>query len=305
MKKRNKYRIRRIFLFGIILLTLVVGMNLAKDFMGYSFKPEKVYTESMKSPVELMDTGNMNLYSKSAIVMDLDTKEVLLEKNRGERIYPASMTKVMTALLAVEDLNPSSRLKIESETMDQMMKEGASLAGFSTGELVTVEDLIYGTLLPSGGEASITLANAISGSEKEFAVAMNEKAQSIGMMNTNFRNSTGLHSEKHYTTVEDMAILLEYALKNEKFEKYFTSFEHVTENNLLLTSTIIKKEDTTTENGQILGGKTGYTSKAGLTLSSLVEVNGRKYIIVVGNADGSPYTEQFNIMDVKTIMENL
>ena len=105
--------------------------------------------------------------------------------------------------------------------------QNASMAGFLPGEKVKVIDLLYGNILPSGGECSIALAEQISGTEQKFAELMNKKAQELGMNNTHFTNATGLHDESHYSTVRDLSILLQYALKNETFHKIFQTKKDV------------------------------------------------------------------------------
>ncbi len=282
----------------LILIVKTVTKNIKDVFISKSIATSSDIENSI-----VIDENR--LHSKNVLILDPASGEVLYAKNAENRIYPASMTKIMTVLLGAENLNLSESSRVEHDTVSDMFQNKASMAGFKGGEMVKNIDLLYGSILPSGGEASITIANEVSGNEDNFAQLMNETTQLIGMKNTNFKNATGLHDNNHYTSVYDMGRLLEYALKNETFKDIFTKTEYTAENGLYMESTLTKKESIQTNNGEILGGKTGYTQEAGLTLAALVDVNGREYIIVVAKNDGNLFTEQYNIIDVKTIMEYL
>src|SRR5699024_6501471 len=126
-----------------------------------------------------------------------------------EKIYPASLTKIMTAIVAIENLpDLDEQIYLSEDMFEKLYSENASMAGFLPNEKVAAIDLIYGALLPSGAESCIGLADAIAGSEKSFVKLMNEKAEELGMNDTHFTNSTGLHDRNHYTTVNDIAKLL-------------------------------------------------------------------------------------------------
>lgn len=253
------------------------------------------------------------LHSRYAVLMDMDTGEIIGECRGTQRMYPASLTKLMTAIVAIEnteDLN--STLTLPEALFSKLYLENASLAGFEPGEIVTLRDLLYGMLLPSGAECCIAYAEYIAGSEDKYVDMMNEKARELGMVNTNFTNTTGLHDEKHYSTARDMALLLHYALENEEFRSIFTSRRYtVSSTNIhpegfTMYSTMFKNLDSTELlQGEILGGKTGYTQKAGLCLASLANVNGREYILVTAKADGNHKTVQYNIEDALKVYDNI
>jgi D-alanyl-D-alanine carboxypeptidase (penicillin-binding protein 5/6) len=223
------------------------------------------------------------------------------------------MTKIMTALIAIEEMpNFQKKIRIPGEMFDVLYAENASRAGFEPGEAVTVEDLIYGVLLPSGAECCLTLANEIAGSEQEFVNLMNKKAREIGMENTQFRNSIGLHDESHYSTASDMAKLLRYALKSSTFRNVFTSNQYTTSpsnfhpKGLTFNSTLFRYlENATVTGGQLLGGKTGYTQEAGQCLASLADIEGEEYILVTAGAPGDQMTEQLHIDDAIKIFDRL
>lgn len=258
-----------------------------------------------------IDTGD--LHSACAILVRLSDKAVLMQKQGDERIYPASLTKMMTAVVAIENI-PDLQKKIElsSSIFQPLYKADASMAGFLPGEKVRAIDLLYGALLPSGAECCIGLADEISGSEESFVKKMNEKADRLGMSNTHFTNSTGLQNENHYSTVKDLSLLLDYALQNQTFREIFTSSRHSTAatnkhpDGITFTSTLSQNlKDQTLPGGEILGGKTGFTDEAGLCLASLAQIGGKEYILVTAGAEGDHKTEPYDIDDAREVYQRL
>lgn len=254
------------------------------------------------------------IYSQNAILVDNKTGDVLLEKGANQLIYPASLTKIMTSIIAIEHFdNLDKKLVIEQKVLEELASRNASVAGFQAGDEVTIEDLLYGTMLSSGADASTTLAMAISGSEEEFAKLMNEKAKELGMEKTHFENASGLHHPNHYTTLNDLSKLLSYALKNEQFKKIFTTSSHITKplksqkSGLVLSSTLFNKLwNPTLENGvTIIGGKTGYTGQAGLCLASLARKDGKEYYFITANAKSDSSNYAYHIEDAIQVYSKL
>lgn len=255
------------------------------------------------------------LHSSYAILLDGQTGQVLAEKNGDARMYPASMTKLMAALVAVENTkNWDVTLEIPQEIFAGLYLEHASLAGFDPGEKVKPEELLYGMLLPSGAECCTTYALWLAGGEENFVAWMNEKAQSLGMESTHFENTTGLHDEEHYSSVHDMAVLLRVCLENDILRRILSaeSFQTAATSRhpqglsmeSTLFQTIEQNRDLSRQKAKgeragvtLLGGKTGYTSQAGLCLASFALVNGREYILVTAGAEGNHYTEPLHIQD--------
>ena len=133
-------------------------------------------------------------------------------------MYPASMTKVMTVILALELMDDMKKTTVITQSdIDTVWETGASSANFEVGETVTYEDLLYGAILPSGADATRALANNLCGSQEAFVDKMNELAQKLNLKDTHFVNTTGIHDENHYTTVHDMALIVQYAIQNEDF----------------------------------------------------------------------------------------
>ncbi|HEX2944751.1 MAG TPA: D-alanyl-D-alanine carboxypeptidase [Clostridia bacterium] len=266
--------------------------------------------------IELVPSASISsdkLYSPNAILIRLSDDTVLLQKNSEEKIYPASLTKMMTAIVAIENSpDLKGEIKLTNSVFQGLYEADASMAGFQPGEQVRVIDLLYGVMLPSGAECCIALADQIAGSEKNFVKIMNQKAAELGMYNTHFENTTGLHNENHYTTVKDLSILLGYALQNDTFREIFTSARYSTphtnkhSDGITFYSTMFKELDNQNiTSGEILGGKTGYTDEAGLCLASLAKVDEQEYILITAGAKGDHHSEQYNISDAFAVYNSM
>jgi D-alanyl-D-alanine carboxypeptidase (penicillin-binding protein 5/6) len=253
------------------------------------------------------------LNSSNAILVRLKDHTILMQKNSEEMIYPASLTKMMTAIVAIEHLpNLQDEIKLTNSMFQELYEANASMAGFQSGERVSAIDLLYGVMLPSGAESCMGLADHIAGSEQNFVKIMNQKAADLGMVNTHFENATGLHNENHYTTVQDLAILLSYAWQNDTFRELFTSSRHSTQSTNMhpggITFYSTMFEDLDNQNiidGEILGGKTGYTAEAGLCLASLAQVGQQEYFLISAGAKGNHRSEQYHVIDALTVYNRL
>ncbi|MCM1159530.1 MAG: hypothetical protein NC300_12665 [Bacteroidales bacterium] len=319
IRRKVRLYIRRTVFAAVVALVLFLGVKavgslFSRDDANVSVSDEEIgggedtgSGEETAESISDSPDGLKNLYSPYVIFVDRDSGEVLAEKNAQDRIYPASLTKIMTAVLAVEYTEKLDKtVVLPKDFFEELYVEGASVAGFEPGERVRLRDLLYGILLPSGAECCIAFAERIAGSEEEFVGMMNRKAEELGMLNTHFCNSTGLQEAEHYSTVEDIAVLLRYALNNEDFRAAFTSRYYATASSeehpegMTFYSTMFKHMDNAEIiGGQILGGKTGYTAEAGLCLASLAEMGGKEYILVTAKAAGDHQTEQFHILDAK------
>jgi D-alanyl-D-alanine carboxypeptidase len=253
------------------------------------------------------------LNSPNAILIRLNDHTILMQKNSEEKIYPASLTKMMTAIVAIENLPyPKEEIKLTNSTFRGLYQADASMAGFQPSEQVRAIDLLYGAMLPSGAECCIGLADQIAGSEQNFVKLMNQKAADLGMKNTHFENATGLQNENHFTTVKDLAILLSYALQNDTFREILTSSRHSTPptnmhpRGITFYSTMFEElNKQNIINGEILGGKTGYTDEAGLCLASLAKVGNQEYILISAGAKGDHHSEQYDITDAFAVYNSI
>lgn len=231
-----------------------------------------------------------------AILVDADAGLVVAEKNGSAKMYPASMTKVMTLLVACEHITDlSEKLEITQDIVDYVKKEGASNCGFKAGEQVTMQDLLYGLILPSGADAALALVRRIAGSEEQFVTLMNQKAQQLGISaTTHFTNCTGLYNDNHYSTAEDMAIIMRAASQNSVAATILTTRSYTTQANnkrstgLSFSNLFLKRIDTQTTGGQVNFAKTGYVAKAGnCAVSYFTAASGRHYICVTGKTSGA------------------
>ena len=260
--------------------------------------------------------------SGAAILMDLKSGRVLFEKNADDKNFPASTTKIMTAILAIENLEYDMVLTA-SETAIDIDRDGSNM-GILNGEMLTVEQLLYGLLVHSANDAANVLAEAVSGSISEFVVLMNDKAKELGMTNTSFINAHGYHHAEHYMSARDLAILSSYAMKNEKFraivqtptyeipptEKYQET-RYLSSNNMLINPMKGRKYLYSPAKGI----KTGHTNDAGFCLASYAEKDGASYICVTMNApidenDNHSFKDTINLFEygfknykVKTISD--
>lgn len=238
-----------------------------------------------------------NISSPAALLMDLRSGKLLYEKNINKKMYPASLTKVMTAIITLEkcDLN-----EIATVSYDAVMSlsSGYVTANLQIGEELTVEQLLYVLMVGSSNDAAIVLAEHISGSVEDFSKLMNEKAKELGCTNTNFVNPNGAHDENHYSTAHDLALIAKYALQNETFRTLVstTSYKLPTTNKYdkedrLFTTTnalLIVNNNTRADNyyyKYATGVKTGFTTPAKNCLIASANKDGLELLTVVLGAD--------------------
>ena len=252
---------------------------------------EKTYTPA--SVTDATKTLDLELYSENALLIDLESNTVLVQKNADARIYPASMTKVMTVLVAAEHIeNWDETFTMKQSIIDPLFLADASMAGFVHGEEVSMTELLYGAVLPSGAEATEALAIVTAGSEEAFAALMNEKAQELGLQDTHFVDASGLHDENHYTTLSDMAIIMQAALDNPHCREVLTSVNHTspatTQNpeGVAMTNRFLYRiRPQQSGNVDIQAAKTGYTAQAmNCCVSYGIMENGRAAICVTAHA---------------------
>lgn len=244
----------------------------------------QVQAEETNETIKAVE-NNLNIKSEYAILINLNDDRILYEKKANEKMYPASMTKVMSALVAIEQIDDLNTTYVITEKDLQGLKEAnASVAGFIEGEKVTYKDLLYGLLLPSGADASNALAHSLFGSQEAMVLKMNEKAKALNMRKTHFVNASGLHDDQHYTTVYDMSVLLKEALKNDMFKTVFCSETYQTSNGrMTMHSTAYKQSrEHQLDISIISGAKTGFTNEASLCLASYVQQGSEEYIMVSG-----------------------
>ncbi len=267
----------------------------------YPFADGRAGNARLSMPDSVMLVNASLITSANAVVADVASGSVIASRHGSEAMYPASMTKVMTLIVAVERLPHEDSLKdtvvISQEIYDRMVAEGSSGIGFEPGETLSVEALLYALMLQSDGIAACELANYIAGSEEAFVALMNQKAASMGLTSTHFENPTGLHHPDHKSTALEIASIMAYAM-NMKLCRTIMTTEHIRVPflmangvqkhydiyNKLLVHTFADNPSHHPTGMKLLAGKTGYTPESGSCLVTYAEsADGHGYVCVTAN----------------------
>lgn len=270
---------------------------------------ESVVSDSTsETTTALIDTHgidtDISINAEACILIDADTGVVLYEKNSHEVLYPASITKIMTVLLACEEGNLSDTV-VHSENAVFGIGEGSSHIGMDVGEEVNFEDALYGILLESANEVCMAIAEHIDGTVEKFVDRMNEKAAELGCKDTHFANPHGYHDDNHYTTCYDMALITKAAVQNEEFLKIFSTVDHtIPPTNKNVERYLHNKDKQMRPTSpyyyeNIIGGKTGFHDQALNTLVSYAGKDDVKLISVVMKDNGAAlaYEDSAKLLD--------
>lgn len=241
--------------------------------------------------------------AEGAVLYDVTRNQVLYEKNADTRYYPASITKIMTALLVLERCNLNDTVTF-SQTAVTNLESGAVTLGVKAGDQFTVEQCLYGLLLKSANEVANGLAEHVSGSISGFADLMNQKAASLGCTNTHFVNANGLNNANHYTTARDMALIADAAFSNPTLCKIASTVNYdfpatasiPSVRKLTMGHKMVNPAKSEYYSG-IVGGKTGYTSLAGNTLVTCAERNGTRLAVVILKSRQTHYADTKALLD--------
>ncbi len=240
--------------------------------------------------------------SETAVVYDATTNQILFDKNASQSMYPASMTKLMTALLTVENASLDDTVTYSATAVNDL-ESGAANVNLVEGDTLSVRDSLYALLLKSACEVANGLAEKVGGSQENFVAMMNQRAQQLGCQNTHFDNASGLNSNTHYTTAYDMALITKAAFDNETIRTIDNTINYtlpasknrgelkITNGNKMLNPANSQYYE------GIIGGKTGYTSKAGNTLATAVEKDGHELIVVVMKSSQKHYEDTKALLD--------
>lgn len=226
--------------------------------------------------------------SEAALLMDMENEQILFQKNADKRMYPASTTKILTALIVIKNGNLEDRVQVSREAATV----GGSHVGLQEGEILKLEDLLYILLLASGNDAAVALAEHIGGSVENFASMMNSEARAIGALSSNFTNPHGLHHPEHYSTAGDLSLIALEAMKNPIFRKIAGTYHFSNERQLPQPVKGIPQTDFVNHNKLMRPGyslryegttgiKTGYTDEAGQCLVASAGREGRELLTVV------------------------
>lgn len=247
-----------------------------------------IYTNALEYP---------NINSKYVEIYDITDSKVLYENNSMKSTSIASLTKIATIITALENIKNLDDQIIITADMINSVDPVASIAGLKVGDKLTYRDLLYASMLPSGADATNSIAILNCGSIDCFVDKMNYTAKKLNLSHTNFTNVTGLDDNNHYSSVQDIRKLLVYALKNENFKTIFKTKEYKLSNGMTVMSTLYKYSD---DPDFIIGGKTGYTIDAGYCLASLNIIEGHEILIIVLNAEKID-KKYYNIEDTQLL----
>ena len=226
--------------------------------------------------------------AKSAIIMEASTGDILFEKNSYEKLPPASMTKIMTMLLIMENIengNLSWDDEVTASENDSSM--GGSQIFLEAGEVMSVKDMVKGIAIASGNDAAVAMAEKIAGTEEEFVKLMNNRAKELGLENTNFKNVTGLEAENHYSSAHDMAVMARELIKHEKILEFTGTYEDYLRENTDKKFWLVNTNKLVRFYQGVDGLKTGYTGEAGYCLTSTMKRGNMRIITVVMNEPDS------------------
>ncbi len=272
-------------------VTLLRGQS--EEEQEQAAKEQKVYTAQTTNATTSVDD---EVQSTNGIFIDLTTGNILFDRDAHTRINPASMTKVLTVLVAAEHVTDwSDTFEITPEITNYSYVHDCSAVGFSNNEVVTVEDLFYGTVLCSGGDAALGLATYVAGSQEAFVDMMNEKLKELGLSDTaHFTNCVGLYDENHYCTVYDIAMILEAAMDNPQCrevlstKKYTTSSTSEHPEGIQISNWFLRRIEDKDTGGEVICGKTGFVAQSGsCAVSYGMDAAGNEYVCATVNAHSS------------------
>ena len=261
---------------------LPITVNLPQMFEGYRLDTAGADVSITEEEVQ----------SQYATLIDATSGKVLVTRNGSDRMTPASMTKVMTVLVACEHITDlEDPFTITVEDTDYAYIHDLSIAGFEADEIVPIKDILYGAIMPSGGECCHALERYVAGDEEEFVRMMNDKAAELGLTGTHFTNSAGLYGEDHYTTLYDMSMIMKAAIENDICRQVLHEHIHVTQitdkhpEGIELSNWFMRRIEDKYTKTEVMGAKTGYVVQSGnCAVSYTIGSDGRVYICATGNA---------------------
>ena len=289
-----------ISLFIIFILILTPSFCFANEFVN----------ENIENVAEI-EKANLTLYTQNLILIEEKTGDILYEKNAYEKMYPASTTKILTAILTLENCNLNEIVTVSQSALDAVPR-GYTKANLQAGEQFTVQELLYIMLIPSANDAANVLAEYVSGSIPAFANLMNEKAEKIGLTNSHFTNPSGAQDENLYTTAYDLSLLAKYAMNIETFRNivHTTTYTvpattiHPAEDRILHTSNLLIDSSNSNYYYEYATGiKTGFTDDAGDCLVASAKKDDIEFIVVCLNGHSLQNGLREKFLDCKTLLD--
>ncbi len=289
--------LKKLFVYVCIALLLCGCGNVAEPFNVDTSKIN-VLTDEGREP-------DFDIHSAECMVIDMSDFMILYAKDAGKRMYPASLTKLVTAdtvLHLCEDLYDLSY--VSDAQVRYLIEEDASLAYIQRDYAYTMKDLLYALVLPSGADAAFALYNYFEERGVDLVDEMNSLCEELGCTDSHFVNTTGLHDDSHMTTLDDLFLVVMDLLKQEEGRKLLESLYYVLDDGTIVYTTLgIAFRD---HRFTVLGGKTGYTPEAGQNIIALCKDRGKSYLVMTANAYGMYYLDQYwHYDDVETIFDHL
>lgn len=253
----------------------------------------------------------VNLNSEAAILVEVSTGRIIYEKNSTKKLYPASTTKILTAILVLENCKLDEIVTVRESALNNI-PTGYVTCNLQVGEQLTVKDLLYALMIPSANDAAYVLAEYVAGSVENFSTMMNDKARELGCKTTHFVNPNGIHDDSHYSTAYDLYLMSNYAMKNEIFRTLVSTTEYTlpatekypnADRVLKTTNELLNENSRKYYYKNAIGIKTGYTSKAGNCLSAAASRDGLEFIAVVLNGGTTEDGLNSRYVDSKKLFE--
>ena len=267
----------------ICLIIYLLSIFVLSNFKVYAVNEEDVVKEN-ENVEETKNTLDLAKNATSAIMLESSTGEIIFQKNANEKRPPASMTKMMSMLLIMENIEKGNLTFEEEVTASAYASSmGGSQIFLKAGEKMKVEDLLKGIAIGSGNDATVAMAERIAGTEEAFVKLMNDRAKELGLTNTNFKNSTGLDAENHYSTAYDMSVIARELVKHKKILEFTGTYEDYLRKDSASPFWLVNTNRLVRFYKGVDGLKTGYTKEAGYCLTSTAEKNNMRLITVVMN----------------------
>ena len=294
-KSKNKKLKKHILI--IIALILLIVSGVLYLFLNNNSPVKKDPIVYNYGDIDYEDANELDieLYSNNYLLMRIDDLKVLYCKDNKERFYPASLTKVMTldvVLNNIKDLNETS--SINNEQIQELIKDNASLAYINPNYEYSIEELLYALILPSGADGALAIENYFNDKGLNFINEMNKLKRSLRLKDSNFENSTGMHNDNHYTTIDDLLKIVIKALSYEEGRNILMSKEYTLSDGHTIYSTL---DYLNINDVKVLGGKTGFTPDAGMCLILLYEYDNKTYLWISGNAETEEFKEALHFVD--------
>ena len=302
--------LKKIFVIFCVINILV--LNIYGCFADEVEQISNTIEEENQTQVDVIDESDpLGLSSQGAVLMEMETGSVLYDKNMNERMFPASITKILTAILVLENCDDLSKTTTASKYAIESIPNGYTTAGIKEGESFTIEQLLEVMMLKSANEAATILAEFVSGSVQEFSKLMNDKAKEIGALNSNFLNANGMHDENHYSTPYDMALIERYCMQNKEFRR-ISGLTSCT----LPNTPLYDGEPRTFKNTHAfllpdspnyykyaIAGKTGYTTPAKNCLVTCTNKDGFELVALILHAEGKVEGVSARYADTKKLLD--